>query len=96
MVFIAGRDVSMKVYCGNCKYYRSVDDACGGYSDCKYKTGKGSNYLHRYNKTIGDPETQNKNNNCEYYRRPWWKFWIKEKVYDPTDVTTSWEDKEEN
>ena len=66
----------MKVYCWNCKYYRYEDDAFGGYDDCKFKLGEADNSFQHYDITIGDPQAQNHNNECSYYKRKWWKFWV--------------------
>ena len=68
----------MKVYCKNCKYYSYHDDAFGGHDDCKYPIGERENWLHKYIDTIGDPITQNGNNDCKYYNRKLHYFWVKD------------------
>ena len=74
----------MKVYCKNCRYYKFVSSvflSCS-YHYCKYVLGEKSNWKTEYNDTVGNPEDQNKLNNCKYYKRSWYKFWVKEKIYE--------------
>ena len=57
-----------KVYCENCKYFKETNNyflGCGGFIDryCKFYSI--------------DCEKINRNNNCLYYKRKWWKFWVK-------------------
>lgn len=59
----------MIVYCSHCKYYirsRSYCDKVTGEYDKEYD---------RCNNLV-----YNKNSNCRYYQRTWWKFWVKEGV----------------
>jgi hypothetical protein len=67
-----------KVYCKNCKNLTTADgfsiliciissEARDWYS-AKTKTYK------QY-----EPKLKNVGNNCSFYRRKWWKFWVKEK-----------------
>ena len=62
-------------YCRNCKYFSSLSIA----NDCKFPqkifdelTGL---YIIEY---PIDFTKSNKNNDCKYYKKNWWKFWIKE------------------
>ncbi len=73
----------MKVYCKNCG---------GNESNWPYKGGHPSpNCLRdvsrpQYNDFTDEKELdvvrvkyiQNENGTCKYYKRKWWKFWIKE------------------
>ena len=67
-----------KVYCKNCKYYipfwnNYTTEVCGSESEF-YSNAIGDECVDaRYCKAI------NKNYDCEYYERKWWKFWIKAK-----------------
>ncbi len=70
-----------KIYCKNCRFYKEYcDDMCGktwcSHPICyKYKDEQES----RKKVRVNDYDRLNKNNNCFYYERKWWKFWIKEK-----------------
>jgi hypothetical protein len=74
----------MKVYCENCKYL--IDgDFYPSLNKCKYKNNKKIIQIYRYYNTIKTlryekhPGELNKNNSCEWYKRKFWKFWIKDK-----------------
>ena len=101
----------MKVYCKNCKWYKSKNEY---YNDrCKYRikikqetfnciTGVKRKYIiYKYPieiarligkdkcgwgcciTSINDIDSftvLNKKNKCKYYKRKWWKFWIKEGI----------------
>ena len=78
----------MKVYCKNCKYYEpsSFLEFIGYISDdCNAPTGKiitnyiTGDYKERVNKSSfqkGYPNNA-KTNGCKYYKRKWYKFWVK-------------------
>jgi hypothetical protein len=61
-----------KVYCKNCKYYCGpiFENPCGKYWIIKSK------YTGEITKTEWN-DNNNKNGDCKYYKRKWWKFWIK-------------------
>lgn len=52
-----------KVFCKNCKYY--IDNVC-------YYA-----LVDVEDKKLRIVKLENKNNDCKYYERKWWKFWIK-------------------
>ena len=76
----------MKVYCSNCKYYL--------YRDFYYYPSFQPNYIRavclkvskiikRFDgkeifEYIGHASIVNKKCNCKFYKRLWYKFWIKE------------------
>jgi len=58
------------VFCRDCSGYRT---------DGRCYTGEIQATFHSGNVRIRvSPLYQNMNNNCEHYRRKWWKFWVKE------------------
>lgn len=74
------------VECKNCKHYsalthteRSIDYVrVTKYCDPE-NTMKTIGMTITYDKgDLKQCEIQNRDNNCEYYKRKWWKFWIKE------------------
>ncbi len=65
------------VFCNNCKYYHTYDDAINNsYGYCDHPNNKGTigkrTYLSKYysenNRNYKAPSEMNKNNNCTYYR----------------------------
>jgi len=76
-----------KVYCYNCRYFDSIiiNDYCTW--NCYAPTGKIINdyivgkYKERINLPVYSEKYPNNRNTsgCKYYKRKWWKFWIKEK-----------------
>lgn len=71
----------MEKYCENCKYLRSYEGECGEfhhlcYAPLNIMTKK--NVIHKYTTPTASPEFINKYNKCPYYKRVWFKFWIKE------------------
>lgn len=69
-----------KVYCSNCRYFSESDFG----NVCEAPTGKiiKDNYAYkihkeRVNKSVYHENYPNKNGDCKYYKRKWWKFWIK-------------------
>jgi len=65
-----------KVYCGNCRHYNPA--AMYTRESCQPIKGYHDNYIGRQ-KTHRSPHVLNKNNQCQLYKRKWWKFWISEK-----------------
>ena len=66
----------MKVYCYNCKYHNLLSINL----DCKRFKGSSRrdtpyNIIKKYYRYTGFD--LNINNECKYYKRKWWKFWIK-------------------
>ena len=82
----------MKKYCKNCRWFsvlrscRHPDYRGPKTSDSVRDKGrsKASGLLIKrkitYFPILGDYDKYNKNNNCRYYRRKWWKFWLKKKA----------------
>ena len=68
----------MKVYCNNCKY---IWDGSEYYCEdrCHHPTNmeRVDKPTHWYMCSIKSLEILNESNNCEWYKRKWWKFWIK-------------------
>ena len=63
----------MKKYCSNCKYYYWQIMRCVAPQNLikiDYFWGDTNEYKEH-------PAFINLNNNCPYYKRKWWKFWIK-------------------
>ena len=63
----------VKVYCKNCKH-------CKIYAECsmfskRYKDIMGDSYM----SCVENCFLVNRTFDCKYYKRKWWKFWIKEK-----------------
>ena len=71
-----------KIYCKNCKWYhprefmdRSIcDEFCKIVEKPHINKITGNKII---NYVEGDIKELNKNNDCKYYRRIWWKFWIR-------------------
>lgn len=63
-----------RLYCTNCKYYVPSDANWAGNYCKKYLTYKhtplGIEFCYL------DYQESNEYNNCKYYKREWWKFWI--------------------
>ena len=72
-----------KVYCKNCKYYRRETLTGNPYCGASKKYGKmlhsKDNFLEKSKsfREVWFADEINKNNDCPYYKRKWWKFWIK-------------------
>jgi hypothetical protein len=73
----------MKVYCKNCKYLEHwtsqwegafSEDRCSHYKNITVKHCAMTSY-ESYDRDI---EEINLLNDCNWYERKWWKFWIKE------------------
>ena len=66
--------MAKKVYCINCKYC-DIQDACSYQS---YYKRVDYPLLFIYTKTYTNLIFKlNRNNACKYYKRKWWKFWVK-------------------
>lgn len=75
-----------KVYCKNCKFNKSILRI--EWKTCSpgiKKSGRENDYYcknHKASKAGPDPKIEwmhelNKDNDCRYYKRKWWKFWRK-------------------
>jgi len=71
-------------YCINCKYYCNSFQFSGGYRPGNYHQCNHFSNIeivlcaiepHFIRKNNADKI--NKNNNCKYYQRKWYKFWVK-------------------
>lgn len=60
MVVMNGKIIEKKVYCKDCNYYYEI-----GYRLCL--NGNSSNVAF-------SADESNKNNNCSYYKRKWWRI----------------------
>ena len=78
----------MKVYCKNCALFYFLQQARRGvgYRHIEHYCDPEKTATHNF---FGWPtswdiddmahcEIQNENNNCRYYKRKWWKFWVKD------------------
>jgi len=65
-----------KVYCKNCKWLGWTDMSYRGYY-CRKRIGQKDSPIRRYSLLINDFEKQNEDNDCKFYQRSWYKFWIK-------------------
>ena len=64
------------LFCEDCRYCHQWDDCFGGcYYDCKATKIECSDPIHHYFANDGKCEDRNKNNDCVYYKRKWWKLW---------------------
>ena len=65
-----------KVYCKNCKYFVPMGGEWSGDYCHKVLRIVDSPWGH-LNVVVDEYMKQNKNNNCKYYVKSWWRFWIK-------------------
>jgi len=81
------RKSNSKVYCCNCKYFTEghmdYDLFAMSRSYCNSLTGLvkinpiyGA-YNERINLGVSDKSYPNKKGNCKFYKRKWYKFWVK-------------------
>ena len=81
------KEMENKVYCKNCKWFVTTWRSC---HHPDFKTPREARTKEHsqadglpYNEKIeffgilGDYKEYNRNNNCPYYQRKWWKFWLK-------------------
>jgi len=65
-----------KVYCRNCKWY-----FVGGYMRTHIQCWNPENCIDSYkapkDRLLNTPMEINKENECPYYKRKWYKFWVK-------------------
>jgi len=69
-----------KVYCRNCKYLGSYEGEMGEFGYLCFRPlniTKKRNAIHEWEETIHSPEIINRNNDCNGYKRKWYKFWVK-------------------
>ena len=70
----------MRQYCKDCKYiqYSELGDII---DRCEPAIGSGVLLFYSPKLVLQvksfEPSVQNKYNNCTYYKRKWWKLWIK-------------------
>ena len=71
-----GEDEMNKVYCKNCRFLR-LSNKDGYY--CKKGMKEKVSWFGKCRVPIKTkpPSAINRNNNCELYKRQWWKFWVK-------------------
>lgn len=69
----------MKIYCKNCKWDRDFS-AYNKFQKkyCNYII-KNIGYYRGEQRRLSTVEYLNKNNDCPFYKRKWWKFWVKDK-----------------
>ncbi len=67
----------MKVYCSNCKW---LSDNDGWAYICLHKENENTNSnwfsINFFDGWKRKLEIINKKNNCSWYKKKWWKFWI--------------------
>lgn len=63
-----------KVYCKNCKYYKDRFKNMG----CKKTDAIIRNGGYVYHPFLANELLKTVGKKCEFYKRIWWKFWIKE------------------
>lgn len=70
--------MSKEVHCKNCKWDRDFSSYTKFQKKfCKYISGRIRSYFgEQLQRSTVD--YLNKNNDCPYYKRKWWKFWVKE------------------
>ena len=72
---------SNKVFCINCVSLNIWYTDCGSTIHCNHPTCFTTSELHCVfgilDERIRDYNTLNKDCTCQYYKRKWWKFWIK-------------------
>ena len=68
----------MKVYCHNCKWYKLYLKVTWKCLKIKSSEIEHTPYRPILNGTYAQPVRDNKDNNCQYYKCKWWKFWVKE------------------
>lgn len=61
-----------KVYCSNCKYYSSFLNV----DDCNAPENIRDSYSKSDSGRRDKPWWINCTNNCKYYKRSWWRFWV--------------------
>lgn len=69
-----------KVYCSNCKYFEYgwfEPDKCLCPKNIEVKEEDWYDKRKRYKSYNFTPSKLNGDNYCKYYRRKWYKFWIK-------------------
>lgn len=69
----------MKVYCKNCRYFKRslillIEEHCEAPKNIELSR----DYYSPFKEGKLLPETINSNNKCKFYKRKWWKFWVKE------------------
>ena len=93
--FYSSLNERKKIYCKDCRYYywwcinkpTDMGDrfVWGGHRCLKMirkkiiVNGNGVRPAYKTNKIKRVTLESNKNNNCKFYKRKWYKFWIKEK-----------------
>ena len=67
-----------KIYCVNCKYFNGVSTHTfpSDWVTCKRKVYFTDDWDSKRKKYRGSPCEKNRNNNCEDYKRKWWKFGV--------------------
>ena len=66
---------STKRYCINCKYFHPDDGGIYPNDACLKVIGKYDTAVKQCKQRVRNYTIQNKNNDCKYYKRIWWKFW---------------------
>ncbi len=61
-----------KVYCCNCKWYEDWIIQCKHPMNFTYK----DHFFGISKERKSSPAIMNQKNNCEFYKRKWWKFWV--------------------
>jgi hypothetical protein len=64
------------IFCKNCKYRDVYGHACGHPNNIKTYQDYNDSYT-LYDRRI---ETINGQNDCKWFKRVWWMFWLKKEV----------------
>ena len=62
-----------KIYCCNCAWMNGIENL-----HCNRPLGIVDSPIEGVYMEYGGSFGANSNYNCEYYKRKWWKFWVKE------------------
>ena len=69
-----------KIYCKNCRYFKFVYRKFYGYKEKCYAPKNldlVENHYSPYKRHFRKPELINMSNDCRWYKKKWWKFWVK-------------------
>lgn len=65
------------VYCNNCRYHGIDEYSTEGWCNAPANKKLIHTPLGKYWSEISTPYKLNQHNNCPYYIRKWWKWWVK-------------------
>jgi len=68
--------LNKKVYCKDCKWYKTIDSYAYFSSECHKILGMNDTPI-RQEKEFAKCDKQNRDNDCKYYEHKRYKFWKK-------------------